>query len=250
MSEEFIGQNLTDAECDLIALTRFPKRLYDGESHLQQNCFFDYRYMHPVKRTYLFAHEYMKSYKALYERYIDINSDGIYGLSRPKDPLDNDPPRNKTAKLRTPTCLWVARQVADANCIPYDFYVNAALKYLFNERYYKAMIGTTAKKKIRLNIQASALYSVEVQEHVENKWSDYRKARMVWSENERLAFDEPEMDGEKRPHVYKLAYERYVAKQIISRTMREFPVQNALTRRALRRPMAEKLFAVELKNTG
>lgn len=250
MSEEFIGQELTDAECDTIALTRFHKRLFDGESQLQQDCFFDYRYMHPVKRTYLFAHEYMKSYKALYERYIDIDSKGIYGLSRPNDPLDNDPPKGKTTKLRTPTCLWTARQVADANCMPYDFYVNAALKYLFNERYYKAMIGVNSTKKIRLNIQASALYSVEVQEYVENKWSEYRKARMVWSENERLAFDESEMEGRKRPHTYKLAYERYIAKQILTRTMREFPVQNALTRRALRRPMADKLFNTELLNTG
>lgn len=250
MSEEYIGSNLTDAECDLIALTRFSKRLFDGESQLQQVCFFDYRYMHPVKRTYLFAHEYMKSYKALYERYIDIDSDGIYGLSRPKDPLDNDPPRNKTAKLRTPTCLWVARQVADAKCIPYDFYVSAALKYLFEERYYKAMVGQTATKKVRLNIQASALYSVAVQECVEKKWSDYQKARMIWSDNERLAFDELEMQGKKKPHVYKLDYERYIARQILSRTMREFPVQNALAKRALRTPMADKLGQIEYKNTG
>ena len=250
MSEVFFGENLTDAECDLIALSRFSKKLFDGESQLQQICFFDYRYMHPVKRTYLFAHEYMKSYKALYERYIDIDSKGIYGLSRPNDPLDNDPPKNKTAKLRTPTCLWTARQVADANCIPYDFYLNAALKYLFNERYYKAMIGTNATKKIRLNIQASSLYSVEVQKCVEEKWDEYRKARMIWSSNPRLAFDEMEMDGEKQPHVYKLAYERYVARQILGRTMREFSVQNAISKRALRKTMATRLFKNEMLNAG
>jgi hypothetical protein len=198
----------------------------------------------------MFAHEYIKSYKALYERYIDVDSDGIYGLSRPNDPLDNEPPRNKTAKLRTPTCLWIARQVADAKCMPYDFYLNAALKYLFNERYYKAMVGFNAEKKVRLNIQASALYSVAVQEYVEGKWAEYMRARMIWSESERFAFNEEEMQGKSKPHVYKLAYERYVIKQILLRTNKEFPVQNAMTRRALRVPMAQKLFSKELLIAG
>lgn len=250
MNERYIGENLSDAECDLIAITRFSNKLFEGESYLQQHCFFDYRHMHPTKRTYLFAHEYMKSYKALYERYINIDSENIYGLSRPNDPLDNEPPRNKTAKLRTPTCLWTARQVADGACIPYDFYTSAALNYLFQDRFHKAILGQNADSKVRLNIQASALYSDAVLTHVTEKWKDYTNARMIWSENERLAFTEKEMNGKAKPHPYKLDYERYIAKQIMNRHMRIYAIQSALAKRAMRNVLAERAFGSELKDTG
>lgn len=239
--ESFIGSELTDAECDAIALTRFSKALFDGESELQQKCFFDYRHMHPTKRTYLFASIYMKRYKELYERFIDMESDHIYGLSRPNDPLDNEPPRNKKAKLRTPTCLWKARQVCDGIGMPYSFYIGRSLTKLFQDRYYKAMLGTTATNKTRLNIQASGLYSSDIIEHVIDSWEEHLRARMVWSDNVRLCFTESESNGQSKPHIYKLVYERFVLDQIMTKVHKEFSLQTALSKRAIRTIVFNKM---------
>lgn len=233
---------LTDSDCEYIALSRFNLKLFDGESELQQVCWFDYRHDHPVKRTYRFAFAYMRSYQALYEKYINIDSEQIYGLSRPNDPLDNEPPRNKTARLRTPTCLWRARQVADGLSVPYEFYTRNALQYLFEDRFFKQILGQNAKKKVRLNIQASAMYSQEVIEHVEKKWAEQRKARMAWSDNPRLCFTESEIAGTTKSHPYKLALERFIIKEIAGRTVKEFAIDNAITRRVLRPVVAAKVF--------
>lgn len=242
----YIGEELANGECDVIALTRFDKKLFAGESHLQQACWFDYRYDHPVKRTYHFAHHYMENYRALYQKYIDADADHIHGLSRPKDPLDNSPPVNKTAKLRTPTCLWKARQVCDALCIPYDFYTYNALKKLINERFVKALLSENREQKIRLNIQASGLYSDDVIEHVSRLWKDYQKSRITWSTNPRLTFNTSEMNAESRPHPYKLAYEKYVIKQIITRTVKEFSIANAINKCVLRPAVANKIFGDDM----
>ena len=238
----FIGSELSDQECDNIALSRFKPNLFEGECELQQTCWFDYRYNHPVKRTYEFAHHYMHNYRELYKRYIDMDAEHIYGLSRPKDPLDNSPPVNKTARLRTPTCLWRARQVADGLSIPYDFYTYNALKKLMETRFYKTMLGTNSDSKTRLNIQASALYSDELIECVSKRWEEYKAARIQWSDNPRLCFDELEMQAQSKPHPYKLAYEKFIVKQIITRTVKEFAIENAISRRCLRPVVANKLF--------
>lgn len=248
--DTYFGKSLTDAECDALALERFSPKLFDGESELQQRAWFDYRYLHPVKRTYHFASDYMNSYQALYRKYINIDAEGIYGLSRPNDPLDNRPPPNKTAKLRTPTCLWRARQVADGLRIPYDFYTRVALNYLFEERFYKAVLSLNANQKLRLNIQASALYSEAVIEHVLSKWEEYAKARITWSDNPRLAFTEEEMNGKAKPNLYKLDYEKHILRQIYPRPHRIFSIETAITRRALRPVVAAKIFSSEYQLTG
>ena len=244
------GETLTNEQCDKLALERFSLKLFEGESELQQLCWFDYKHDHPVKRTYRFAAEYMKAYKALYMKYIDCDADHIYGLSRPNDPLDNDPPKNKKTKLRTPTCLWRARQVADGLGMPYDFYVSTALEQLFRTRYKKTLLSMNAENKQRLNIQASAMYSDELVAHVAQKWEEYQKARIIWSENEALAFTPDEMALKNAPHEYKLAYEKYLIKQIYQRTMRDFALDTAIQRGYLRPQIAYKIFGYEQEHVA
>jgi hypothetical protein len=230
----FIGENLSDQECDTIALSRFKHTLFKDEAQRQQDCWFDYRFMHPILRTYLFAHYYQRAYKATYEKYIDIDSAHVIGLSRPQDPLDNRPSSKSPSRLRTPTCLIRARQIADELSIPYDFYTMNSLRFLMKSRHADKMVGQTRDGKLRLNIQASAIYSEYIVLDVLEKWKAYTDARMVWVENPDLCFDES-----TNHHPYKLEMERYYLKQIITRTNKSFPLESAVDKRLVRQQTAE-----------
>jgi hypothetical protein len=248
----YIGSELTDAECDEIALARFDKKLFKDESELQQACWFDYRFMHPVKRTYLFAHTYVQNYKAAYEKHVDINSEKIFGISRPNDPLDNRPanvgPNGKAkSKLSAPTCLWKARQMADGLCIPYHYFTSVGLDAAIKNAYNEALFGRTASdnSKTRMKIQPSILYSEKISDLILEKWDEINTYRINWVDSERLVFNNEEMNSAVKPHKYKTDAELYLLKQIHGKRIRGFALQKAVDARMLRPQLASKAFPKE-----
>ena len=168
--ESFPGLEWSAAECDELAARFVPVQLLANEADLFQIKHWDYRFLHPVQATQLFAHEYAKAKKHAVERRTDIwvgrNMRGI------KDDCIFMLP------ARSITGFWKGRQMADALGIPYDFYCEHAMLFADVARW----------ENLPTPIQ---LYSENVPEHlrttdfavsmvtfIANKWFD-RQANMI-----------------------------------------------------------------------
>jgi len=242
---KFIGEDLSDVDCDLIALDRFDTKLFKGENELQQSCWFDYRYLHPIKRSYLFSHFYVEAFKAAYEKFISDKTEKVFGLSRPKDPLDNRPNVGKTRKLSTPTMLIRARQVCDSMQIPYEFFTTIGLRIAVRERFNEMLISSTKDDRARLNISPCSLYNDKILAKIEKQWKEISAQRMYWCTNERLVFSKDERELVGVPHLYKLDLERYVLKHILNRTLHTFLINKSIDKGFLRTAVAKRVFPAE-----
>lgn len=134
----FKQSELSDVECDLIALDRVSGKNLLREPELAGSCWFDYRGMHPTKRTYLFAHYYDAAYRQMIRTHVDYKQ--VEGPS-PRSYFPKDDPLGKTktqlakeakggpiTPFKTMTMTWKARQKADELGIPYDVFCNAGVR--------------------------------------------------------------------------------------------------------------------------
>lgn len=120
--EPFYGQELSYQECEVVMLQQdFPAKLYQGESDLFQTKWWDYRSLHPVKATYLFAHHYRKSYRYMTQRRDDVDK-GQYVRGFKGDDVFELSTRERNG-------FWKARRTADALGVPYDFYMIEGMRY-------------------------------------------------------------------------------------------------------------------------
>jgi hypothetical protein len=242
MFQDIIGLNLTTAEYDKRSAERFNAKIFKGESQLQQSCWFDYRFMHPMQRTYLFAHYFVKNFKALYEEKIDIDSSRVFGLSRPKDPLDNRPPVNKTRKLTTPTYLWNARRCADFLGIPYDIYCSVgcreAVRIKGNEVAVGKMRSSIGDSKLLLS--AANIYDESIVDKIRFVWQDEQR-RMT-----RSAVHEHYNLGEFS-HPYQAAHEKHLLRFTLLKSNPEYSLAKfVFEKKMIREVVANKLFTKDV----
>lgn len=116
----FYGSELTDEECDAIGLKNIKPKYIKKEAMLYSKKWFDYRRMHPVKATYLFAHYYTQAFNKMMKK-----RNGEHDAYR-KGFSGGDPMR---AKAGQNTGFYRARQYADLLGIPYDFYCAFAMEW-------------------------------------------------------------------------------------------------------------------------
>jgi hypothetical protein len=117
---EFFGHDLEQAALDEIAKTTLASAGLRESPGLFQTKWFDYRRLHPVLATYLFAHFYSRAYRRMMVRRVGIER-GLYmrGFSGGDIFLRLDLYRG----------FWRARQTADQHGIPYDYYNNFAIRW-------------------------------------------------------------------------------------------------------------------------
>lgn len=94
-------------------------KVHGGEPALFQTKWFDYRFLHPVAATYVFARAYREVFATLYKRHFDhsVTLDPFYG--------NLDMFELRQAEI---TGLYVARQHADACGIPYPYYIEFVME--------------------------------------------------------------------------------------------------------------------------
>lgn len=119
--ESFPGSDLTTLECDGLVSQFVPLNLLLEEASLYRVKHWDYRFLHPVHATQLFAHSYAQAKKHAVERRTDI------WVGRNMRGIKNDIIFNLDA--RSITGFWKGRQMADRMGIPYDFYCEAAMLF-------------------------------------------------------------------------------------------------------------------------
>ena len=187
----FVGHDLSFEDCERLALTPVPSRwprsdkketikdvphkqavddrLIAVEPSLHRRAWFDYRALHPVKRTMLFAHIYGQRYNRIYKKYFDRDCGaGKTGLSHPNI-------FNMNSGMIT--SFYRGRQIADDLAIPYDFYIGHAFECCLQT------IGWTEMPR------PNQIYGAEVQAQVVGDWFDYSKARLHFGEDRRYLLE-------------------------------------------------------------
>jgi hypothetical protein len=122
----FFGSDLTDADYDRIALLRIDPELRKEEPALFDTKWFDYRREHPTKMTYLFAHEYVQAVKDIHSKTSDVHE------AKTLKVLDHEDIFIPNDSMAIDVSFWKARQAADAQGVPYDFYLNFAMNRAAN----------------------------------------------------------------------------------------------------------------------
>lgn len=125
----FYGSNYTDEEYDAIGLRYIKTKYIRKEAMLYTRKWFDYRRMHPVKATYLFAHHYTAAFGRMMAKRDGEHAKYHRGF-KGGDPMK--------AKAGQNTGFYKARQYADLLGIPYDFFCSYAMSW-FTDRLWKRL---------------------------------------------------------------------------------------------------------------
>jgi hypothetical protein len=165
--EEFFGSDLCDLDCEALMIEKFGvgerafKAHFKLELSLFQTKWFDYRLMHPVTATYLYAHEFVKSYRRYYAMTIDCGKARYVKGYSGKDPW----------LIKNAMMFVKGRRQADKLGTPYDFYINAAYEFLY-------------VKKWKHLPRPCHLYAEDVIEFVDNKWREYSRSALMLAESD------------------------------------------------------------------
>lgn len=162
----YFGADLSTLDCERLMIERFAVtdkafiKLLGQEVELMQTKWFDYRLIHPVKATYLYAAEYSRIFKRYYSEIIDV-----------------DKARRKTGfrgrdfwKSKEFSGFWRGRWHADRLGMPYWFFISKAFECLYIRKW----------KHIP---RPAHLYSEVVLEFVTQAWAEYAQSAIVFAEN-------------------------------------------------------------------
>lgn len=170
------GSELSEVDCDRIALDRVSPKLLTREVELCNTAWFDYRMMHPTQRTYLFAHYYDQAFRYMIALHVDreqVMGDnprsyfpkGADPLGKTKAQELKDAKSGKNSGYKMMTMIWKARQKADELGIPYDIFCMSGMK---------AAIG-----RIWQRIPSPAqLYSDNIINSIIDRWAELLSERL------------------------------------------------------------------------
>lgn len=224
MLNSYVGSDLDDLECEYIALERISLSVLKEERELYKTAWFDYRSLHPTKRTYLFAHYYEEAFRHMIRLHLDyeqVEGDSPRSYLPRKDPLGKpeslkkkEAKTGKASSFRNTTCVWKARQRADLLGIPYDAFCMSGMK---------AAIG-----RIWQRIPTPAqLYSDSILEQVIDRWEVLLSERVYAASSDFYTL--PKWCG----HPSQQEHSGWLCRQISSRSRPEF----ALMEYGFKRPM-------------
>ena len=140
---DFDGKDLDLDACEALLHTRWPPKEMRAEAALFQSKFWDYRHLHPVHATYLFAHIFTVETRAIIRAHIDNTPPRTLPSGHVLDwyPLGSgdvfEPAGGKLQSWqRKVKALIRARQFADRYGMPYSFFIRHALRHYYFGRYY------------------------------------------------------------------------------------------------------------------
>lgn len=163
--EDAFGLGLAPEKYDVLMAKHADKKMRAIEADLMTSKWFDYRFLHPVAATYLYAYHYKEQYKAAFGRYFDARQ--VHRAKTLKKHYDLF--LNSAADI---TAIWRGRQAADALGVPYNLYIRWAID---------ARMNYWQRGSLPL---ASHLYSQLVTDKVPEKWDDYRNGFLMLGEHE------------------------------------------------------------------
>lgn len=115
--EAVFGLDFDTSHYDHLIKQHIKPERQEIEDELLGRKWFDYRFMHPVQATYVYAHAYNQVYPRVYRRTI------CHRRARFIRPLWLDVFRDKNSLQG----IWGGRQCADELCMPYTLYIQMAM---------------------------------------------------------------------------------------------------------------------------
>lgn len=159
-NDTIIGMGRSPDECDRLMFSHVRREWIDYEGALFTSKWFDYRPLNPVDATYLYAHHFKVAYRAAYRCTIDHKAaPNVKPLK--KDDLF-DCPQIQIAGI------WRGRQHADALCMPYNLYIDFAMK---------ARLAYWNRNHLPRPCQ---LYSEQVVNRVIKQWEDHQRGFLLF----------------------------------------------------------------------
>ena len=224
MLNPYVGSELSEIECEFIALERVSLSLLKEERELYKTAWFDYRALHPTKRTYLFAHYYEEAFRHMIRLHVDYEQ--VEGpaprsylprkdpLGKPSALLAKEAKSGKSSPFRNTTCIWKARQKADLLGIPYDVFCMSGMK---------AAIG-----RIWQRIPTPGqLYSINILEQIIDRWEVLLSERIYAATSDFYTL------RRWNDHPSQQDHSVWLCRQIVTRSRPEF----ALMEYGFKRPM-------------
>jgi len=192
----YFGSEFSSQQCELIFLgSEIPLSFAQNENALMNVKWFDYRDMHYVKATYLFAKFYRQAYQRMTEKVIDFERAPFVKGYKGKDIFK--------LSTREYKGFWKARFAADKLGIPYDFYTTFALNWTNNRLWKRFPRPTQIYSKILLTDMLESwadTKSSKIQTPIDGRFylSNYaghqdQDAFQVWMCNEIKTKTNPEM---------------------------------------------------------
>jgi len=176
------------SEYDALAATKLKPADMKIEAELYTKKWFEYRVLHPVQATYLFADAYIKAARNLYRKTKD-NEAGRYIKPFAGKDLFVDQPvtgkRNPNVKPAVFKAIWRARQQADSMGIPYDFYCEAVMRFALQQGWHRIPLAQQlySTKAETTERQAEFGYeAISVVDFVALSWVEFKKTRIVHAE--------------------------------------------------------------------
>lgn len=142
---DYYGRDTDPVEADAILANRWGAKERAAEPELCRRAWFDYQHMHPVNRTYLFAHLFTAETRLIIRQHIDDSPPKVSasGTVRDWEPIkagDMFEPPGDARRLkywkRKISSLIKARQMADHYAIPYPQFVKFGLRHWYFGRSY------------------------------------------------------------------------------------------------------------------
>lgn len=158
---DFYGIELTDDECEMMALTSIHHLHLEDEAAAMQNKWFDYRLWPHIKATYYFAKCYEEAYRRFFAETRDLKTSRIVPVFNHTDPMQS----------RQSTNLHLARQAFDIAGIRYEFGIRFAMRR-FQERGWRVMPRT------------NQLYGDEIIADMKEAWEEECRAKLQIPSNE------------------------------------------------------------------
>lgn len=216
MEHEFFGSELPDKLLEIKGMKIAPDHRV-GEAKLRRTCWFDYRGMHPVTATYLFAHYYKQQTQKFYETTVDIRTVENARAFTPDDIFMS----------RDLTSMWLARRFADEHGMPYPFLIRFAQDRFFSR---------TQRQFPRPN----QLYGEEFENDVLASWKDQLGRQLTYSRQARFTMSCWRGTADQAQHV------RFLESQIKSRQAPHYRLlARVLNEDLMSLPIISSLFSQE-----
>lgn len=118
--EKFFGGDKTLPEYEFLSHEHAKKPFLKKEPDLFGTKWWDYRFIHPARATYLFSHHFLEAHADYMAQVKDCERRHRVPGYRGKDFLKAD--------SKTRTAIWTARMFADEMGVPYGFYCRSAMR--------------------------------------------------------------------------------------------------------------------------
>lgn len=221
------------SEYDALAASKLKPADMKIEAELYTTKWFEYRVLHPVQATYLFAEAYIKAARNLYCKTKDMDAGKYIKPFAGKDLFVDQPitgSRNPNVKPAVFKAIWRARQQADSMGIPYDFYCEAVMHFALKQSWHRIPLAQQlySKKAETTDRQVEFGYeAISVVDYVAQRWAEFKKTRIVHAEGLHFKTDKNRNLPEQKHH------RANVMAQIKTRTDPTFSLAYALEQNIL-----------------